>query len=221
MSTTARPGETEPSIANERRRVRRLWYFWAQLRRDRALPAFFEFDPHRLPVAWSACFVLTVAPPAGPGASGGARPEADSAGSAPVFDYVGPELADANDADLVGRPAWRRARTPCSARRSIPSIPFLRGANRSWPRGRSPTAMAMRSFTEASSCRSAPTARPSTACSARRPSAPGVNPSPPALTEIERPPRSPPNRRIPRARVTGLVLAARIGHIRRVSSDKS
>jgi|GEM_PF-2024320 len=105
MSTTARPGETEPSIANERRRVRRLWYFWAQLRRDRALPAFFEFDPHRLPVAWSACFVLTVAPPAGPGASGGARPEADSAGSAPVFDYVGPELADANDADLVGRPA--------------------------------------------------------------------------------------------------------------------
>ncbi len=107
MSTPTKPGEAEPSIANERRRVRRLWYFWAQLRRDRALPAFSEFDPHRLPVAWSACFVLTVAPPAGPGASAGApaRVRADQEGFAPVFDYVGPELTDADDADLVGRPA--------------------------------------------------------------------------------------------------------------------
>ena len=87
MSIPTRPGETGPTIANERRRIRRLWYFWARLRRDRALPAFSEFNPHRLPIAWSACFVLTVAPPTGP-----------------MFDYVGPELTDAGDDDLVGRP---------------------------------------------------------------------------------------------------------------------
>ncbi len=102
MGSLAGPEGVEPTIANERRRIRRLWYFWAQLRRDRALPAFFEFDPHRLPVAWSTCFVLTVAPPSGPGLR--ARGEADREAFEPVFDYVGPELTVADGADPTGRP---------------------------------------------------------------------------------------------------------------------
>lgn len=79
----------EAAIATERRRTRRLWHFWARGRRNRRLPAFSEFDPHRLPVAWSACFVLSVTPDA----------------EAPVFDYIGPELAGPLDEDLLDRPA--------------------------------------------------------------------------------------------------------------------
>jgi len=89
MAEQDNPSVAEATIAAERRRTRRLWYFWAQRRRNRRLPAFSEFDPHRLPVAWSACFVLSVA--------------RDS--KTPVFDYIGPELAGPLGEDFLGRPA--------------------------------------------------------------------------------------------------------------------
>lgn len=60
-------GAHEPGARDEdqqeRRATVRLVHYWSSLRRNHALPAFVDFDPHRNPVPWDNCLLAACRSP--------------------------------------------------------------------------------------------------------------------------------------------------------------
>ena len=56
--------EGEDKSVLERRATVRLVNYWMSLRRNHALPAFVDFDPHRNPIGWDHCLLASCGGPA-------------------------------------------------------------------------------------------------------------------------------------------------------------
>ncbi len=93
MTTVTQDGGGEPARGDqdqqERRATVRLVHYWSSLRRNHALPAFVDFDPHRNPVPWDNCLLASCRLP-----------------REVIYEHVGAELAaiDEGAPDAAGSP---------------------------------------------------------------------------------------------------------------------